>query len=358
MTVEHITALEDFDRIRPGYEAVYAVDAHRTVFASWSWLHSYFIAMNRPWVVLAVRDGTRYIGFCLLVEHGASLGPIALYRELALGAYPTADYTSVLVSEREEEVLAVFAAAIDAMTWDGFRANNIRDPRVRRMVARLGGRNDVAEEPRNPCRFVSLPATWEEYAAQRRNGKPQVRYVVRRRNLWQDATFLEADDRTIDRDIEILLRLHQQRWRSSLGKARRTYGRLFKEAYARGCCRIGVLWSSGGKPLAAQAAFVDTEHRSWGVYMHAHDPSTGRRSPGIGTLAMGLQRAIAQGFREYDFLRGDESYKLRFGAEARTLENFVVRRPVAGPSRIAERLWRASMHTKTQLRRVILRTTL
>ncbi len=357
MTVECIERIEAFEGVRDAFESVYERDPYRTVFVSWPWLRGYFASMGRRWSVLALRDGERYIAFCPLVVSGGEIGAIRISRELALGAYPTADYSGLLIGAEEDAALEAFARSIDAMAWDTFRANNLRDPRVARLVSLLGCGNDVTQEPPNACRFVSLPSTWSEYVAQHRNGKPALRYVLRRREAWHHASFVEADDATIDRDIEALLQLHHLRWRSNLRKARRTYGRLFREAYARGCCRVAVLWSGEKQPLAAQAAFVDSERRAWGVYMLAYDRSAPQHSPGIGMLALGLEHAIDQGFGEYDFLRGEEPYKAQFGARSRWLENFVVRRRSLR-SRVANRLWALALRTKAFLRRVLLGKTL
>lgn len=357
MTVERIERIEDFEEIRDAYESVYECDPHRTVFVSWSWLRAYFVSMSRSWIVLALREGGRYIAFCPLAIRRTHLGPVRLHAELAIGAYPTADYASLLVAEEEDAVLEAFARTIDRMSWDIFRANNIRDARVARVVSQLATRNDVAEGPPNACKFVDLPGNWEEYLTRHRNGKQALRYVLRRRDAWRRASFVEADDSTIDRDVEVLLQLHHLRWRSNLRKARRTYGKLFREAYARGCCRVAVLWSDGKKPLAAQAAFVDPQRHSWGVYMLAYDRNTAKHSPGIGMLALGLERAIAQGFGEYDFLRGEEPYKAQFGAQTRWLENFVVRRRSLR-SRLANRIWALALAGKAFLRRILLGKTL
>jgi hypothetical protein len=341
VTVERIRTLPAFDRVRDAYESVYARDAQRTVFVEWRWLRSYFVAIKPRWTLLAARVGSEYVAFCLLIERGA---PFGLYRELAFGAYPTADYASLLIASREEEVLGAFASAIAAMRWDVFRANNVADARLGTIAAYLKQGDVVEFEPQNACRFLALPAT-------------PGRYVARRRRAFANASFVEADDATIDAYVEVLLRLRDRRWRGNLRKARRTYGRLFREAYARGCCRIGVFWSAERRPLAAQASFVDSERNAWGVYMLAYEREERRHSPGIAMLAASMERATSQGFREFDFLRGDEPYKALFGTEVRLLENFVARRRRLR-SRLAEHGWDAAMLAKAYAGRIVFRRTL
>jgi CelD/BcsL family acetyltransferase involved in cellulose biosynthesis len=354
VTVEQVTTLKEFECLRGAYEDAYRGDPYRNVFVSWAWLRAFFAALRRPWMVLSVREGARYAGFCVLVESGLRLGPLPLYRELAIGAYPTADYASLIVSGDEEHVLSALAAEISRLSWDVFRACNVHDSRVARMVAMMRDGHDVVEEPRNAAHVVPLPASWSEYMV-RLNGEKQ--YVARRHKLWRDAELLEANDANVELYIDTLLRLHNRRWNSNLNSAKRTYGRLFREAYDRGCCRIAVLWDGDRRPLAAQAAFVDNERRSWGVYMLAYDRERQKGSPGIGMLAKALERAIVEGYGEYDFLRGDESYKARFGTELRMLENFLVKRRSLR-RRLAEWLWARALAAKAFLRRVIFGRTL
>lgn len=343
MTIEYISSLRDFERLRAPYERLYTRDRHSSVFVSWAWLRSYFATIGVHWIVLAARDEWEHLGFCVVVRRGIAAGRFGLYRELALGAYPTADYTSLVIGSREEEVLAAFARALDAMPWDVLRASNVRDSRIGRMIALLSKGNDVMREADNPVRSVHIAA--------------QDSPAVRASRTLRGARFVESSDATVKRDVDALLKLHHRRWRSNLSKARRTYGRLFREAYARGCCRVGVLWSDENKAIAAQAAFVDDAREAWGVYMIAYDKTQAKASPGMGMLAAGLERARALGFREYDFLRGDEPYKARFGAELSYLENYVVRRR-ALRSHLVERVWIALLGWKSILRRVLFGRTL
>ncbi len=351
MIVERIESLSAFERIRSDYERVYAADPYRTVFVSWSWLRSFVAAMRRRWTLLAVRDGDEYVAFLFFVTHTAGLGPLRFYRELGLGAYPTADYTSLVIAREERAAIQAFAAALRAMRWDVIRARSIRDPRIAQLIDVLGDGNVVRREESTTCHVVPLPESWSAFA-ETSPRKKSLRYAIRRMNAWSGATFTLASDDTIERDVEALLALHHERWKSNLRKARRTYGRLFKEAYRRGCCRVGVLWSENGMPLAAQAAFTDPECRSWGIYMLAYDRSSSHHSPGIGMLMRGIERAISERFSEYDFLRGDEAYKARFGSQVRLLENFTISRP-SRRSQATERVWSATMSAKRTVRNVL-----
>ena len=72
-----------------------------------------------------------------------------------------------------------------------------------------------------------------------------------------------------------------------------------------------------GSPVAAAFGFEDDV--AYYLYNSAFDPSAGRVSPGVVLVSLLIERAIATGKTIFDFLKGDEPYKFRLGAEPRPL---------------------------------------
>ena len=68
-----------------------------------------------------------------------------------------------------------------------------------------------------------------------------------------------------------------------------------------------------GKKAAAYLCF-DYLDRIW-VYNSGFDPAYREFSPGWVMLSYLIQNAIENGKKVFDFMRGDEAYKYRFGAE-------------------------------------------
>lgn len=328
MIVDVITDAIGFESIRVAYEAVYASDPYRNVFVSWPWLAAYFAVAPSQWMVLAARDAMgRYLAFMPLEMYETRIPGVSLDLELHLAANPTADYNGLIALPEADGALEAFSAHIDGLRWDNFRANNVRDPRIERVVGGLAVNNRVVRHDDNACLFVSFPESWDAYL-QALTGKAgrTVRRSLRSLQELGDIRLEEACSQTIDSAIETLLLFNHQRWRTNLPKARATKGRLFRSAFEHGCCRVVVL-RCGENALAASAAFVDPEQRSWGSYMNSFNPEFAGQSPGIALRAMIMQEAIAQGFSEYDFLRGVEPYKRRFAPESRWLRNWSVHRP-------------------------------
>jgi len=93
---------------------------------------------------------------------------------------------------------------------------------------------------------------------------------------------------------------------------------FFKElidAFDRnGWLRLRALYSDG-KPVSIILAFA-LKGRVF-LYNMGFDPAYRHISPGIMAVALDIHSAISEGYEYYDFLRGDEDYKYRFGARER-----------------------------------------
>jgi CelD/BcsL family acetyltransferase involved in cellulose biosynthesis len=64
------------------------------------------------------------------------------------------------------------------------------------------------------------------------------------------------------------------------------------------------------------------------VYNSGYDPAQFYHlSPGIVVTARCIEHAISQGRREFDFLRGDEVYKYRFGAKDTKVRRLLIAKP-------------------------------
>jgi CelD/BcsL family acetyltransferase involved in cellulose biosynthesis len=80
---------------------------------------------------------------------------------------------------------------------------------------------------------------------------------------------------------------------------------------------LDVLQAADGTPLASAFGFEDDD--AYYLYNSAFDREAGGVSPGAVLVDLLIERAITTGRRRFDFLKGDEPYKFRLGAEARPL---------------------------------------
>lgn len=91
------------------------------------------------------------------------------------------------------------------------------------------------------------------------------------------------------------------------------FARLAAEAGAV----IDWLYAGGETPVAAGFGFED--QTAYYLYNSAYDPDAAAASPGIVLVSEMIRQAIESKKDRFDFLKGDEVYKYRLGAEARPL---------------------------------------
>jgi CelD/BcsL family acetyltransferase involved in cellulose biosynthesis len=101
-----------------------------------------------------------------------------------------------------------------------------------------------------------------------------------------------------------------------------------------------------GRPIAVEYGFVGNDTIYY--YQGGFDPAASDERPGWLCFSVSLRRAIDEGYRAYDFLRGDESYKASWNAESQQMLKYRVfgRGPAA-------QLRRAAWYTKQGVKRLV-----
>jgi CelD/BcsL family acetyltransferase involved in cellulose biosynthesis len=137
-----------------------------------------------------------------------------------------------------------------------------------------------------------------------------LRYDVRRRNQFEIRASTPA---TVEQDLDILLRLHRDRWRKR-GLPGLFFGRrgdFFRRWVTRGV-QLGkvelLVAESAGDAVGAACFMVHGGRTSF--YQSGVLPVAG--SPGTALVAEAIARAYRRQDQIFDFLRGDEPYKRRW----------------------------------------------
>ncbi len=146
------------------------------------------------------------------------------------------------------------------------------------------------------------------------------RYAMRRIDR-EGGTVERVPEGQVPQGMAELARLHGQRWR-----ARGETGVLddplldgFLRDAAPGLARSGLLrlYRLRFGAEAAAVLLVLAGRRAHHYYLGGFDPGRAALSPSAALVGFAMARAAGEGAAEFDFLRGDEPYKLRWGAEER-----------------------------------------
>jgi CelD/BcsL family acetyltransferase involved in cellulose biosynthesis len=326
MELQRIRTIEAFDAARADWEALEREDPHATVFMTWNWLRAYLPVARHRWTILALRESGRAVAYLPIAWNGSLLD-----RELFLGGNPVADYTGMLaLPAHEEAAIGAFADALLRESWDGLNLCDVSDPRIETLVRRLvdrGAQLTATEESR--CLSCALPATWDEYVSTCITAKTRVNTVRVERRLAEALPSFRVSEPTagdIDAHVAAMIQVNHSRWGGNLRNAHRRYGRLFRNAFDTGVLRMIVYWD-GERPIAGATAFVDRARSYFGLYMIGFEEEYAKLSPGKGIVGRAIRTAIEDGYRRFDFMRGDEEYKARYAGDVHTLQQYRLTRP-------------------------------
>jgi CelD/BcsL family acetyltransferase involved in cellulose biosynthesis len=187
----------------------------------------------------------------------------------------------------------------------------------------------VTTAPGEQCPTLELPATWDAYLASQ---SPTRRQTIRRkeRKLARTHSLTLRDfgvAESVDDGWDVLNALHSDRWAGATAFSPRVAE--FHRRFAKALAARNALWLTAleldGVAAAAWYGFTDGDT----VFFFQSGRSLARQQESVGQVLMGMmiRRAIEQGFRRFDFLRGDEPYKASWTAARRTTWELVVTRP-------------------------------
>jgi len=274
--------------------------------------------------VVEVREGDELRGIVTLVVKDGIVG--------FAGDHDTTDYRGPISAptDRDAVAAAVLGAVADER-WDLFEMDGLAAdsgwPEALSRAAKDAGMT-VEEVQTAACPRVTIPGSYAGYLA---SLPGKLRHEVNRkaRRLERDAgpyTVRLATEHTLDDDLEAFFQMH----RSSHGPKGRFmhegmasfFGSFAWMLFSQRWLRLALL-EIGGEPWAGVYAF--RSGNDWDVWNSAYDHRRRELSPGMVLMAECVRLAAEEGCTTFDFLRGTEPYKYRFGAVDVALSRLEVR---------------------------------
>lgn len=281
----------------------------------------------------------------------------------------TSDHLTVLCQPgRENQVTEALAQWLggrhaqpghEADDWDLLELSGVDadDPAVARLADHLAAGCCTVHRLAGPNGWrIELPDRWDDYLAMLSKSHAKQLRRIERRLVDTGRVELHTVQRLeeLPRAVEILVDLHQRRWRA-LGRSGCFASSRF-EAFHRdvmpGLLVAGQLqlhWIElDGRPVAAEYQLA-----SGGVvyaYQSGIEPDAAACSPGSLAHLATIRRAIAQGCRAFDLLRGDEPYKAHWRARPYPMVRLRVVPPRIG-AQFRHGLWAAGRNVKRWIKR-------
>jgi tetratricopeptide (TPR) repeat protein len=340
MQVDVVDSVEALAELRGNWDAVYDTDPEAKFYLSWTWISNWFERIDGSWSVLAARpnaDARAYVAFFPLRHQTVMRKDGSFYNNIKMGAADFAGYTGVICRpEHQDAAIPAFAERLKTMNWANLHLENIcaSQERLRLLLAPFA-QADFATEyferidkdgvNNNICPFVRLPADWESYLRDNlsSNTRQKIRRLLRRVDSGE-LRVTHGEPGTVERDLATLLRLWKAQWAShnsedTMHADAADFRDMFLRCAKASALLLPVLWH-GDDPVGALGILIDRAKQSLQFLIAGREQGFESAPPGFILHAHTIRWAIENGFTNYDFLRGNESYKYNFGCEERRIE--------------------------------------
>jgi len=255
---------------------------------------------------------------------------------LLLGSIEISDYLDFIV---DVPSLDAFAKSLfdlleteQAPDWQVLDLYNLPEesPTLRALKAAAEQRGWAFNQERlQACPYIPLPGNWESYLESiDKKQRHEIRRKMRRAESYPLPVrwYIVEDEDTLDAEIDDFLALmaqDEEKERFLTGVMRTQMREAVHAAFQAGWLQLAFMEVAGQK--AAGYLNFDYAGHIW-VYNSGLNFELGELSPGWVLLGYLLKWANDQGRESFDFMRGDEDYKYRFGAIDRYVVRAVIKR--------------------------------
>ena len=337
MRIEYHFEGDGFWALKPEWNRLLNRSCNDIPFLTWEWQSTWWKHLGEGDLMLLgfrAEDDGRLVGAAPLFCSQTDGGP----RTISLvGCRDVSDYLDLIIEEGQED--AVYVALLDhledeGLDWDlidfcNIPQNSLTHARLRELAAERGYQTLVEIE--DVCPIISLPATWDDYLMMlNKKQRHEVRRKLRKADAEADTRFyVVGPEDDLRSEMTAFIELHQM---STPEKDQfmdpQMQGFFFDISQIlqdQGWLQLVFVEMDGEKA----AALLNFDYgNDIMVYNSGYDPQRYRHlSPGIIVTARSIEKAIALGRSRFDFLRGDEVYKYRFGAQDTEVRRLVIAKP-------------------------------
>jgi CelD/BcsL family acetyltransferase involved in cellulose biosynthesis len=322
---------EEFTLLLPEWKELFLRCPNAAPFLAGEWL-MVWINEFRPQNLIGVevRESGRLVG----------LAPLIIYRRnqkrvLAFAGGGVSDYLGVLLEPGDEG--AAVTEVLDAVdTIPGWDVLDFTDLPLGSVLLYSQTLRPYAKE-HDLCFVLSLPSNSEELVQSLSKRQWANLRNARSRTQREGGAVVEsATPLNAEEFVEDLFRLHTSRWRKlgQSGVLGDLQIRQFHRVAAPALLSSGLLrlyrMRMNDRTIAVNYSFF--HHQSVYCYLQGFDPEFSFLSPGMQLMFAVIEEAVRFGARRFDFLRGEEGYKLHWRPRAEPTYRVEIQRSLATSS--------------------------
>ena len=335
MYVDVLTAETAFQTLRPEWLRLLGEMSFQSVFLTPHWQETWWrhFGAGRQLAILTVRsDDGRLQGLAPLMRSQDTADTVRLE---FIGDLDLCDYFDLLIApHRQADVVPAIADYLASQANEDVDIclNNLSSDSPTPALLQDGLAQQgllVETDTIETCPTIVLPADWNAYLATLRGkDRHELRRKIRRAENAAELAYTVTDTlEQLDEGLDTFIDLHRMSQQDDKqGFMTPTKVAFFRDMahqlWQQGWLELAFLYADD-RPIAGLCCM--TYGTTYAAYNSGYHPGYGALSAGIVLFADRIRSAIDRGFAAFDFLRGNEAYKYRFGASDRPLSQIVVR---------------------------------
>jgi len=336
-TVSLCDTAEAFRNLQDEWNHLLDHAARKSAFLRHEFLYAWWEVYGRkqngatPFILIA-RDRERRLVGLLPLYREPSRWPIFGGRALRFigSAREAPEYLDMIVVDNAQtpQIIKAVLAALKNLRaqYDLLRLTDMAEDAL--LLAFLQGWTEACggqwqQRPWKVCPHIKLSGDFAAYL-QSISANHRANFRRRQRKL-QDSCKVTMEIATtpaqVEKDFDTLFALHQKRWTQREGtsafnneRSRRFHRRVATTMAENGVARIFSLQCEN-KTVAALYCFLYDNRLMY--YQAGFDIDYENQSVGLILMGMVLQYCFEQGYKEFDFLRGQEEYKFHWTKQTR-----------------------------------------
>jgi len=322
----------EFDLLREEWNALLDRSSSDGVFLRWEWVHTWWkiFHKNRTLFILTARQDGRLVGIAPFFIEPAIFPKPRCLRFCSDELSP--DYMDLILEKGQEgpATQAIVQHVLrNAGEWDIICLDNLRAGSTLLADGLFDGLAHAGKVSFS-CPYIPIQGTFDDYVRSRAI-LATLGLDKKHKRLFQKPGmrhFIVKDPKTLPRAIDDLFAIHKMRYafkgvRSTFadGGVKRFHGELSRLFLKEEILNLHLIYDDQ-TPVSAFYTFKYKKKVYF--FQSAFNPLYMKWSAGVVIFRMVLQQAFAEGFSEFDMLKGNEAYKFNWSDVARDEMNLSV----------------------------------
>jgi len=329
-TWQLVSSEADFSDLKSDWENLFDQNPAHSPFLAWGWVDAWrrHIAVSHEPRILCWRDGSDELQFILPLAAQKGTRKTRYKKIVNMCGYGAecSDHLGCLrLPMHDSNIAAIAASAIETFIGkhDRVELNFLADDKnfPLKLKTEMQDQGRIVRFASDAiCPAVSLPGSWDEYLQQfSSNFRSQIRRYYKRISAQENLNFRSVDVVDAGEFTRNLIRQNRSRM-SDKGTVSSLENEAFRNFLLEAVpymAKHNYAWmdvvEEDGVVVGSALNLVHGD--SVYYYMGGFDENAKKLRPGIALFALVINRSIDRNYAIYDFLRGLESYKYRWGAK-------------------------------------------